>query len=685
MKKASAILFASYSLLCASFFTSTAQQTTPADAEQLLENLTEAAQAETEDDLWMQQMMAFKNSPVNLNAAGDDELRDLKILTGLQIASFLSYRKLLGRFINIYELQAIPAWDIVTIKKILPYITVGNPLNTYEDLRKRFHNGSHSLLFRFSQALERSIGYASKATGNYYLGSPQKLFFRYSYQYKNLLQYGLVGDKDAGEQFFKGRQKYGFDFYSFHLFVRKTGIIQSLAIGDFTINLGQGLIQWQSLAFRKGVDVSGIKRQSQVLKPYNSAGEHNFHRGAGITIRKANMEATAFVSLRKISVNLIADTINTDFFFSSFLASGNHRTPGELEDRNNLRQLTFGACLSWTKNRFHLGVNGIGYNFSRPLQKRAEPYNLFAISGKNWSNFSMDYSYTYRNFHFFGEAATDKNYNRAIVNGLIISVDPKVDLSFLYRSLSKKYQSINGNAFTENTNPTNENGFYAGCSLRLFQSIRLNTYVDIYKFPWLRYLVDAPSFGKDFFAQLTYAPNKEFEIYTRYHNESKQINQPGHTTVMNSLVLIPKQDWRTQITYRLNRNISLRNRFELIWYNKNEQNKENGFLGFFDFIYNPSSKPYSGAIRLQYFESGDYNSRLYAYENDVLYSYSIPVFFDKGFRYYLNLNYELNKQVSFWLKWAQTIYKGKNSFGSGLDEINGNTKSEVRFQFILYL
>lgn len=50
---------------------------------------------------------------------------------------------------------------------------------------------------------------------------------------------------------FKGRQKAGFDFYSVHLFARRLGIIQSLAIGDFTVNLGQGLIQWQSLAFKK--------------------------------------------------------------------------------------------------------------------------------------------------------------------------------------------------------------------------------------------------------------------------------------------------------------------------------------------------------------------------------------------------------------------------------------------------
>jgi len=97
-----------------------------------------------------------------------------------------------------------------------------------------------------------------------YPGSPQKVFIRYKYQYKNLLQYGVVGEKDAGEQFFKGSQKQGFDFYSVHFFVKNIGVIKSLALGDYTVSLGQGLTQWQSLAFKKSADVLSVKRQSPV-------------------------------------------------------------------------------------------------------------------------------------------------------------------------------------------------------------------------------------------------------------------------------------------------------------------------------------------------------------------------------------------------------------------------------------
>ncbi|MGC4036956.1 MAG: helix-hairpin-helix domain-containing protein [Chitinophagaceae bacterium] len=650
-----------------------------------LENLTASDQSETEDDSWLQQMEQYRKNQINLNTADEKELEELKILSDLQITNLFSYRKLLGKFISIYELQAIPTWDIPTIRKIIPFVTISDRGDLFETFKKRFNNGNSSLLLRYSQVLQKSVGYTPKATGSYYLGSPQKLLFRYKYQYKNLLQYGILGDKDAGEQFFKGKEKYGFDFYSFHLFIRKLGIIQSLAIGDFTVNMGQGLIQWQSIAFRKGIGISAIKRQSTILRPYNSAGEYNFHRGAGITIHKGNIEATAFTSFRKISANFNADTLNPEDYFSSFLTSGYNRTQNELDDRNNLHQFAFGGNISWSVKQLHIGINSVNYSFSSPLQKRSEPYNLYAIAGKKWSNTSIDYSYTYSNFHFFGEAAVDKNFDKAFVNGLLISVDPKVDLSLVHRSISSKYQSINGNAFTENTFPANENGFYAGITIRPVQSLRIDAYADFYKFPWLKYLVDAPSSGKDFFAQLTYTPNKRIEVYTRFHNETKQINQPDNATVPNQVVFAPKLNWRTQFSCQVTPDILLRNRIELLWFNKNNLSKENGFLGFFDIVYNPSLKPYSGSLRLQYFETGGYNSRLYAYENDLPYSYSIPAFFGKGYRYYLNLNYDVSKHISCWAKWSQSVLPEQESIGSGLDLIKGNTKSEVKLQIILYL
>jgi hypothetical protein len=181
-------------------------------------------------------------------------------------------------------------------------------------------------------------------------------------------------------------------------------------------------------------------------------------------------------------------------------------------------------------------------------------------------------------------------------------------------------------------------------------------------------------------------------IYSRFRSESKESDLPGNNAITDYLVLIPKQSWRTQISYKISAAVTIRNRIEMLWYDKNarpddpfgrEKDRETGFLSFFDLLYKPLLKPYSGNIRLEYFETEGYNSRIYTYENDVLYSFSIPAFYDKGYRYYINLSYEAKRNLLVWLRWAQTIYKNKTSVGSGLDEIAGNHRSEIKIQTML--
>jgi DNA uptake protein ComE-like DNA-binding protein len=119
-------------------------QTTTSETEQQLENLTDADQTETEDDSYLQQMQHYLKNPININSATVDELRDLKIISDLQIDNLIVYRRLFGNLISVYELQAVPSWDLNTIKRILPLITVANALLFKEEFSTRFRGGEHS-------------------------------------------------------------------------------------------------------------------------------------------------------------------------------------------------------------------------------------------------------------------------------------------------------------------------------------------------------------------------------------------------------------------------------------------------------------------------------------------------------------------------------------------------------------
>jgi hypothetical protein len=654
--------------------------------EQQLENLTGQQEGETEDDSYIQALVQLHKNPMNLNAAEENELHELGMLSDLQIQSLLKYRRLLGGFISIYELQAVPFWDIETIQRVLPYVKVGNAVSFAVDLKQRLTAGQHSILLRVQQGLEKNKGFISAGSiSGKYSGSPQKLFFRYKYVYRNLLQFGITGDKDAGEQFFRGSQARGFDFYSYHLFARKLGAIKSLALGDFTVNLGQGLIHWQSLAFKKSADIAAVKRQADILRPYNSGGEYNFLRGAGITLGGKSFNVTAFASARKLDASYTNDTtqLNHDFV-SSIATSGYHRTLTEIAKKNTLTQTAFGGNVSFNKNSFHLGLNGIAFKFSLPLVRDLQFYNQYAIQGKQWHNYSIDYSYTFQNFHFFGEGAIDKRSSKAFIGGIIASLDPKVDASLVYRNIDKTYQALYGNAFTEGSFPTNEKGLFSGISIKPNPFFKVDAYTDIFSFPWLRYRVNAPSQGSEYLLQITYKPNKKVELYSRLRKENKSINISGLDSAVKPVYTTPRINWRTQFSYNVSRQVILRSRFELLWFDPQEKDrKQQGLLTYVEAKYKLLNKPLSLNGRLQYFKTDSSDSRMYAFENDVLYSYSIPQFSGRGFRYYINANFDLNKKITAWFRWAQTIYADKTIIGSGLDEIRGSKRSDVKLQ-VLY-
>ena len=152
-------------LLVSIFFISVntyAQVTEPVTpiTEQQLENITENNEdLETEDDSYLQQMIQYSRNPINLNTAEAAELNQLRILSPIQIQNLIVYRNLVGKLIDLYELQAVPGWDIATIQKLRPYINVSTQVSVSGTLNSRLRNGNRSILIRASQVPERSKGY----------------------------------------------------------------------------------------------------------------------------------------------------------------------------------------------------------------------------------------------------------------------------------------------------------------------------------------------------------------------------------------------------------------------------------------------------------------------------------------------------------------------------------------------
>lgn len=649
-------------------------QELPAKIRDQMEQLAESTGRELlQDDDLPQRLAYYLKHPVDINTATVDELNDLGILSALQIQNLVAYRKLNGKLIDIYELQSIPFWDISVIQTILPYIKLGSAQTVQEQLLSRL-KGQHSLIMESARTLEHSEGYDT-TTRNHYLGDPMHIRLRYRYQYKDLLQFGVSGEKDPGEQFFRGAQKAGFDFYSFYVFVKKLGMVKALALGDYTVSLGQGLIQWQSLAFGRGADIISIKRQAPVLQPYRSSGEYNYNRGLGITLQKGGIEATVFGSLKKISGSINSDT--TDWF-SSLLTSGLHRSATEIADRNKITLFNSGGNLSYHGKLFSFGLNAVYHHFSRPFQKKTTPYNIYAFSGQNLFQSGFDYSFMFRNMHVFGETAVDMDFHQATVMGILIPADPKVDFTILYRNISKDYQSISGNAFTASSQPANENGIYSGVSIKPDALWQFNLSADLYRNPWIRYRTSSPSNSYDYLLQAIYRPGKQLEFSLRYRNLSRPQNVIDTQNIAYVLPIV-KKNLRMAVSCRVNNNVSVMGRCEMLWLHQDQLKSGQGFLAYLDLNLR-ILKWMKVDFRIQQFETDDYESRIYAYGSESLTGFSTPAFYDKGFHKYIVLNCRPINRLNIKLLYSHIKYKDRTSIGTGLDTINGNTKSELGLQ-----
>ncbi|MFM2139276.1 MAG: hypothetical protein RJA57_1583, partial [Bacteroidota bacterium] len=254
-------------------------QELPATGTRTMEELAAADAKVPEDDQWWQDLEQFRRHPLSVNSADRERWHQLRIFNDLEIDAIFRYRERLGLFRHVYELQAVPGLDQITIRAALPFLTIGSDAGTSATRNDLFRSGGHRLLIRVGLQGERTEGYDLDSTGRGYTGGPERIYFQYRYRYSDRLRLGITADKDAGEPFFNARRPSGFDFYSAHFFMQRRGFLRKLALGDFTVNLGQGLVFWQGLAFGKTEWITSVKRQSPVLSPYTAAGETLFCRG----------------------------------------------------------------------------------------------------------------------------------------------------------------------------------------------------------------------------------------------------------------------------------------------------------------------------------------------------------------------------------------------------------------------
>lgn len=628
-----------------------------------------------------ERLRAYRRKPLDLNKAGESELNSLLFLSPQQIANILHHRNVSGNFISILELQGVQDLDLNTITRILPYIQVPteNPLANFS-FYQTLKSAEQLIMVRYGRLLQKPAGYTIQDSArSRYLGDPNRYAVRYRMNSDNKIRIAINMEKDAGEPFFKEKQKYGFDFYGGYLALNDLSPhLKMLVVGDFGLQIGQGLISWTGLSFGKGVWIGSAAKQGVGLQPYASLMENNFQRGVAVKLAYESFEMTPFVAFNSLSGNALQT--DSGYFISSLSSTGLHRTPTEQNQRKAVDQIVFGTHLSYTHNRLRIGLTYMNTSFAGLIVRGSTLRQQFDFEGKILHQIGVNYHYTYRNTYFYGETAHSYGGGYATNNGLIASLHPHVSFLVNYRNYQRNYHQFHAQSLSESSTLGNENGLYTGIVYHPSRKIEWVNYVDIFRFPWLKYRADAPSDGTDFLTQITYSWYKKGKISIRFRQRLKQENYALKESNENILHNVLRYQTRSDFHYKLNEVWTIRTRVEGVSYNKELEENSLGWIVYQDLFWKGLHQHVRLNMRIAYFDTDTYNSRLYAFENDVLYASSYPLYYQKGVRNYLNARIRVYKNLDIEGRYAWTKYIGQESIGTGLESIGGSMKSDFKIQ-----
>ncbi|MBN1251094.1 MAG: hypothetical protein JXR51_11890 [Bacteroidales bacterium] len=660
--------------------------------ESIIEDLVNKSGAEEEDySTFVEDLNYFIQNPINLNNTSQEELEKLIFLNDFQIENLLTYVSSTSYMLSIYELQLVDGFSNDIIIKLLPFVTV-KTIDIEEKLKLKnvIKYGRHKIIPETKFILQTQKGFLeisdsalSENPNSVYQGNRMRYLMRYRFNYKSRVYAGLTMEKDAGEKLAFDENYNGFDYYSAHLQINDIGKIKTLTIGDFQAKFGQGLAMWSGFGIGKSSDVLNIRKKAQGIRRYSSTDENLFYRGLGTTFKLNAFEITAFISSKKIDANIeYNDTIDTDIpEITSIQNTGYHRIISEIEDKHAIGENVYGANLTYRNDFLKIGLNSIYYKFGAEINKTDKPYNYFDLSDDNFFNLSVDYTLFYKSVNFFGEAAIDKNNGKAFLNGLVLDLIPQISFSFLHRHYQENYIAYYANAFAEGSKVNNESGFYYGIVFQPFAKMKISAYADLFEFPWLKFGINSPSAGTEYLVQTDYFLNRNIDFYFRWKSETKKSNLPTGTETIIDVEDYNKNYFRFNISSRINSVLTIKNRIEFSTYNFNNE-FETGFLAYQDVNINFRNIPIGLYFRYSIFET-TYNTRFYEYENDILYSFSVPAYSGKGTRIYFMLSYNIAENADLRLRYSHFYYRDSDNIGTGLNEIEGNLQSEFKIQFSL--
>lgn len=657
--------------------------------EPLLDSFTAAEQASEQVS---EQYAHLLDDPFDVNRASAAQLASIPGLSATAAHRIVQHRAEHGPFQTPQQLESVTGFSTEIVQAIRPFVTVGQPNDdsssgtSFPSLKTIVSGLETDVIQRFTRRLDLGRGYRD----GQFVGSAGRLTTRIRVQFERRLELALTVDKDPGEAvtWSPSTDTYGFDHVAGSAAIHDLGPIETLVLGNFTAQFGQGVGLWQGIRFGKGRNPIGpVVSSGRGLLAYSSASEANYFRGAGATIElPRNVYVIAFGSHRHRDATIDstlapADASSSTIPVRTVSGGGRHRTQSEIERKGTFGETLVGGAAEYRTPTVRAGIAGYTSQFDRPLRPGDKPYRRFRVSGRRTAMMSTYASAYLRDYVIFGEIARATTGSYGGLLGASLDAGHRAQAVVVGRHYPPNFPNFHGNAFGESSGAQNETGVYTGLQLRIAPNWRVRAYLDQYQFPWLRFSVGQPSSGWEARTVVEYEPRPWLTTYLQLRastdENGAEVRNAG-LRHLEGLATEQRRSVRLHAEYGYSRAFTLRTRLETAQH-RGDSGTSNGFFLSQGLHYEPIDS-FELDARIALFDTDGYEARIYAYERDLLYSFSVPVFFDRGRRSYVLAEYAPTAAVTIEAKYGVTRYDNRSTIGSGLNQIDGSKRRDVGFQ-----
>ncbi|MCX6255818.1 MAG: hypothetical protein NTV31_15275 [Bacteroidia bacterium] len=593
---------------------------------------------------YIERLQELAENPVKLNSSREDEISRLFFLSDFQVKALADYAHSSGRIISVYELVNIPGFDKESVEMMGPFITLDYKVNMNSD----------SVKWRNTSITNLSIKSGNKDTTS--LGSPWKMLTKYKFT-KGGFSGGFTVEKDPGEKLISGNPPIP-DFLSAHIAYNGNGLIRRIIVGDYSARIGQGTNINTGIRTGLSLTAPGYMSSKDEIKPYTSTDENNFFRGVAAEFSFKNLGLYLFYSKNYSDATVSSSLESSKDYIENFYLAGIHNTSSLLLKKDAISELVYGLNLSYNFNNIRIGLAWSEERFSLPvISPGIDPENIFDFEGDKNNLYTIYYNSLIKRILLYGEFSTNESNKYAYVQGLSFRPSDRLTINFLFRKYDAGYTSFHGKGPGSSSVTSNEQGFLGNFTFEAAKHLFISGGCDIQKFPWLRYRCSAPSWGMKKELRIRFLPTEKLTIETSYNYRFSMADNSGTNGIPQQKQIVTRS-LKGTIRYSLYEYLILGSRID---YKVVDPSGTRGMLFLEDINYRFRSIPLSIWLRYCIFGTDDYESRLYTWENDLLYSFSIPALYGKGSRIYFMTGWKITDKSELRFKYAistKTVKQG---------------------------